>query len=46
MKHSSFHVLSHDKELITYPKQIADVFNDYFSTITENTKAKIKYYAI
>ena len=36
-------LLSHDNETITDPKLMADIFNDYFSTIALKTKAKIKF---
>ena len=39
-KHSSFIFIN---ETVTDPKKIANIFNDYFSTIAEKTKAKTKF---
>ena len=30
-------------EKVTNPKKIGNIFNDYFSTIAEKTKAKIRF---
>ena len=35
-------LLSHNNENITDPKKMADIFNDYFSTIAQKTKSNIK----
>ena len=40
---SNIHLLFHNSETITDPKNIANIFNYYFSTIAEKTKAKIKF---
>ena len=37
------HLLSHDNETVTNPKKIVNIFNDYFSTIAEKTKAKVRF---
>ena len=39
-KYSSFIFIN---ETVTNRKKIANIFNDYFSTIAEKTKAKIKF---
>ena len=36
-------LLTHNSETITDPKNIANIFNDYFSTIAGKTKTKIKF---
>ena len=36
-------LLTFQNETIDDPKRIANIFNNYFSTIGENTQAKIKY---
>ena len=33
----SIHLLSEDSETVTNPEKIANIFNDYFSTIAEKT---------
>ena len=40
---SNIHLLSHNSETITDPKNIANLFNYYFSTIAKKTNAKIKF---
>ena len=37
------HLLSQDNETVTNPKKIVNIFNDYFSTIAEKTKAKVRF---
>ena len=37
------HLLSQDNGTVTNPKKIANTFNDYFSTIAEKTKAKVRF---
>ena len=37
----SIHLLSQDNETVTNPKQIVNIFNDYFSTI-ENQRKPMK----
>ena len=36
-------LLTYQKDNIDNPGRIANIFNNYFSTIGEKTKAKIKY---
>ena len=46
VKHSSasnIHVLTHKGAAVTGPLHIANIFNDYFSSIAEKTKANIKF---
>ena len=46
IKHSSvsnIHILTHKSATVTDPLHIADIFNDYFSSIAEKTKARIKF---
>ena len=38
-----FHLLSQDNETVTNPKEIVNIFHDYFSTIAEKTKAKVRF---
>ena len=40
---SNIHLLSQGNETVTNKKKIANIFNDYFSTIAEKTKEKIKF---
>ena len=40
---SNNHHLSQDNETVTNPKKIANIFNDYFSTIAKETKPKIRF---
>ena len=35
--------LSQDNKTVTNPKKISNIFNDYFNTVAEKTKAKIKF---
>ena len=37
------HLLSQDNETVSNPKKIAYIFNDYFSTIAEKTKVKVRF---
>ena len=37
------HLLSQDNETVSNPKKIVNIFNDYFSTIAEKTKAKVRF---
>ena len=37
------HLLSQDNETVSSPTKIAYIFNDYFSTIAEKTKAKFRF---
>ena len=37
------HLLSQDNERVSNPKKIVNIFYDYFSTIAEKTKAKVKF---
>ena len=37
------HLLSQDSETVSNPKKIVNIFNDYFSTIAEKTKAKVRF---
>ena len=39
----NIHLLSQDNESVTNPKNIGNIFNDYFSTVAEKTKAKIRF---
>ena len=41
MKQSRFIVLSYNNESVTDSKQIADVFDDNFTTVSKKAKAKI-----
>ena len=46
IKHSSasnIHMLTHKGATVTDPLCIANIFNDYFSSITEKAKANIKF---
>ena len=36
------HLLSQDNEIVSNPKKL-NIFNDYFSTIAEKTKAKVRF---
>ena len=40
---SNIHLLSHNNETKTDPKNIANIFNDYFISIAEKAKTKIKF---
>ena len=40
---SNIHLLTHKGATVTDPLHIANIFNDYFSSITEKTKANIKF---
>ena len=40
---SNIHHLSQDNETVTNPKKIANIFNDYFSTIAKETKPEIRF---
>ena len=35
--------MSQDNETVSNPKKIVNIFNDYFSTIAEKTKAKVRF---
>ena len=37
------HLLSQDNETVSNPKKIVNIFNDYFSTIAEKAKAKVRF---
>ena len=37
------HLLSQDNETVSNPKKIVNIFHDYFSTIAEKTKAKVRF---
>ena len=37
------HMLTHKSAAVTDPQCIANIFNDYFSSIAEKTKANIKF---
>ena len=37
------HLLPQDNETVTNPKKIVNIFTDYFSTIVEKTKAKVRF---
>ena len=37
------HLWSQDNETVSNPKKIVNIFNDYFSTIAEKTKAKVRF---
>ena len=37
------HILTHKGATVTDPLHIANIFNDYFSSIAEKTKAKINF---
>ena len=39
-------LLTFQNETIDNPKRIANIFNNYFSTIRKKTQAKIKYIKI
>ena len=46
IKHSSasnIHILTHEGATVTDPLRIANIFNDYFSSIAEKAKANIKF---
>ena len=46
IKHSSasiLHMLTHKGATVTDPLHIANIFNDYFSSITEKTKANTEF---
>ena len=46
IKHSStsnIHMLTHKGSTVTDPLHIANIFNDYFSSIAEKTKANIRF---
>ena len=36
-------LLSQDCETVTNPKKVVKIFDDYFSTIAEKTKAKVRF---
>ena len=40
---SNIHLLSQGNEAVTNKRKIANIFNDYFSTIAGKTKKKIKF---
>ena len=40
---SNIHMLTHEGATVTDPLHIANIFNDYFSSIAEKTKASIKF---
>ena len=40
---SNIHMLTHKGATVTDPLNIANIFNDYFSSIAEKTKANIKF---
>ena len=40
---SNIHMLTHKGATVTDPLNIANIFNDYFSSITEKTKANINF---
>ena len=40
---SNIHMLTHKGATVTDPLHIANIFNDYFSSIAEKTKANIKF---
>ena len=40
---SNMHMLTHKGATVTDPLHIANIFNDYFSSIAEKTKANIKF---
>ena len=40
---SNMHMLTHKGATATGPLRIANIFNEYFSSITEKTKANIKF---
>ena len=40
---SNIHMLTHKGATVTDPLRIANIFNDYFSSFAEKTKANIKF---